>query len=578
MIESVNDIQNLRNASCESIGDILILGLEVHDDFDLEGTLYEYLSNVTEIRNCIIIRDSPAIRDFRFFPSVNRMSSGCKIEDTDNSCYAMILQNNSNLEGLFPKESRVVVAAGGFMIDNNVKLCSSSNPLSSVFQLRTAMSLNKISLENCTVEREEELWSRTFVSDTLVVFEIDVTFLDFIEKEFKLEYKIMEKKPDLADVNNNETSITASNASSNSGSFDNKSKRSINTQNTTIYFTNSSLIINNLNPGTILKYQITSTDKTTKKSIKTLPKLLTTLTNLSSTSTMSIYLFNSKISTRVAYGNPYQKNYVKYENDEKFPEVFWDGDERIEIPVSDKFADMMKLLAAILVILFFSGVYVYIKLKPPPPPVDPDKALMKEYCYKMNYIKIYDVIGGGEFGDVKKGRLVKKDQKIEIAIKSMKEGSTPVQRANFEREVRYMVKLRSHHVVECIGFVLNKNNHLALMELMEHGDLKSFLKNNKPIETRIVSNDYIVSPAPQVDRLPIRAFESMAIEIADGMAYLEKEGYLHCDLAARNCMISGDFTVKVGDFGMTRKVYTSDYYHISMDKRMPIRWMAVNLK
>ena len=34
----------------------------------------------------------------------------------------------------------------------------------------------------------------------------------------------------------------------------------------------------------------------------------------------------------------------------------------------------------------------------------------------------------------------------------------------------------------------------------------------------------------------------------------------HRDLAARNCMVSGDIVVKVGDLGMTRDVYETDYY------------------
>ena len=69
----------------------------------------------------------------------------------------------------------------------------------------------------------------------------------------------------------------------------------------------------------------------------------------------------------------------------------------------------------------------------------------------------------------------------------------------------------------------------------------------------------------------------MAIEIADGMAYLSTtknpNPIVHCDLAARNCLVSDPPIIKIGDFGMAHEVY-ADYYKKGNPGMMPVRWMA----
>ena len=47
------------------------------------------------------------------------------------------------------------------------------------------------------------------------------------------------------------------------------------------------------------------------------------------------------------------------------------------------------------------------------------------------------------------------------------------------------------------------------------------------------------------------------------------------DLATRNCMVSLDKVVKVGDLGLARNVSMTDIYHTNArDAALPIRWMA----
>lgn len=42
------------------------------------------------------------------------------------------------------------------------------------------------------------------------------------------------------------------------------------------------------------------------------------------------------------------------------------------------------------------------------------------------------------------------------------------------------------------------------------------------------------------------------VQIATGMDYLSNQGFIHMDLAARNCLLGGGNLVKIADFGLVR--------------------------
>lgn len=65
---------------------------------------------------------------------------------------------------------------------------------------------------------------------------------------------------------------------------------------------------------------------------------------------------------------------------------------------------------------------------------------------------------------------------------------------------------------------------------------------------------------------------SIAEQIADGMAYLSSQHFVHRDLACRNCLVGqrpqgNGLAVKISDFGMSRDVYTCDYYKVRKNRK-----------
>ncbi|XP_046978161.1 insulin receptor-like [Vanessa cardui] len=181
-------------------------------------------------------------------------------------------------------------------------------------------------------------------------------------------------------------------------------------------------------------------------------------------------------------------------------------------------------------------------------------------------------LGQGSFGMVYEG-LVKNIEKgkpeTRCAVKTVNEHATDRERIEFLNEASVMKAFDTYHVVRLLGVVSRGQPTLVVMELMEHGDLKTYLRSHRPDAESSLPKKGPASVPPTLQNIL-----QMAIEIADGMAYLSAKKFVHRDLAARNCMVAGDLTVKVGDFGMTRDIYETDYYRKGTKGLLPVRWMS----
>ena len=101
---------------------------------------------------------------------------------------------------------------------------------------------------------------------------------------------------------------------------------------------------------------------------------------------------------------------------------------------------------------------------------------------------------------------------------------------------------------------------------MAHGDLHEFLISHSPKSDCSIDSDMDMRVLTQSEMAYI------AIQIAAGMEYLSSHHYVHRDLAARNTLVGDNLTVKISDFGLSRDIYSADYYRVQSKSLLPVRW------
>ncbi|XP_018019867.1 atrial natriuretic peptide receptor 1 [Hyalella azteca] len=176
-------------------------------------------------------------------------------------------------------------------------------------------------------------------------------------------------------------------------------------------------------------------------------------------------------------------------------------------------------------------------------------------------------VGEGQFGVIYGGECnIENHGWIAVAVKTLKPNSTIAEKKEFLSEANLMRTLQHENLVRFIGVCIDTEPIYAVMEFMLYGDLQKYLLARRNLVYNSSRNDN--------DEVSNFRLTSMVKDVAKGLNYLAENKYVHRDLACRNCLVNVNKTVKIGDFGMTRPVFETNYYRIKHKAMVPVRWMA----
>ncbi|XP_064420345.1 discoidin domain-containing receptor 2 isoform X2 [Latimeria chalumnae] len=158
------------------------------------------------------------------------------------------------------------------------------------------------------------------------------------------------------------------------------------------------------------------------------------------------------------------------------------------------------------------------------------------------------------------------DQSVLVAVKMLRSDATKNARNDFLKEIKIISRLKHPNIIRLLGVCIHDDPLCMITEYMENGDLNQFL-SQREIESQLTLANNIPS-------ISYHHLLYMATQIASGMKYLASLNFVHRDLATRNCLVGNNFTIKIADFGMSRNLYSGDYYRIQGRAVLPLRWMA----
>ncbi|MCD4749447.1 MAG: tetratricopeptide repeat protein [Thermoanaerobaculales bacterium] len=154
----------------------------------------------------------------------------------------------------------------------------------------------------------------------------------------------------------------------------------------------------------------------------------------------------------------------------------------------------------------------------------------------VSHFRFTRLIGEGGMGEVYEGIDTLLDRKVAIKTVRQEHRFNEVSRARFFREARILSSLDHPHICRVYEYIEGDDVDFLVLEFIEGSSLKEALKTGVDDGQKM----------------------AIALQVSSALVAAHERGIVHRDVKPENIQLTGDGSVKVLDFGLSRVVEESD--------------------
>ncbi|XP_017889172.1 tyrosine-protein kinase-like otk [Ceratina calcarata] len=179
-------------------------------------------------------------------------------------------------------------------------------------------------------------------------------------------------------------------------------------------------------------------------------------------------------------------------------------------------------------------------------------------------------LGRGEFGEIYATKYqADGDKETVVMVKSLINTKDENALQEFKRHLDLLHKLNHENVVKLIGLCREEEPDYMILEFTDWGDLKQFLIASRKDNTSSPTHE---TKQPRAPQLSVAQILSLSNQAAKGLKHIADNRLVHKDIAARNCLIASNLTIKISLPCMTKEPYQQEYTK-HRNQVIPLRWL-----